>query len=160
MIRQSNCVMKNIPETYSPRYRVRLLPAIALGLVVALSGLAAGNPGKGKGKGQSPDFVPPGLADKGGVPPGLADKVPPGHRRAPVEVIVLKAPPPLRVEVMSGRPSPKHVWVPGYWIWETNSYVWLPGAWMAPPEPAAVWVTPRFETRGGVNVFISGYWRL
>jgi hypothetical protein len=106
--------------------------------------------------------VPPGLADKGGVPPGLADKggVPPGLRRAPVEIVVLKAPPPLRIEVTPPRPSVKHVWVPGYWAWESNAYVWLPGAWMAPPEPSAVWVAPRLEKRSGVNVFISGYWRL
>jgi hypothetical protein len=108
--------------------------------------------GKGKGKGNSPDFVPPGLVEKGGVPPG--------QRRAPVEIVVKQAPPTVRVEVVPARPSPKHIWVPGFWTWETTAYAWTPGIWMLPPEPAAVWVAPRFESRSGVSVFISGYWKL
>ena len=138
--------------------------AIALGLMVALTGSANAKPGNGnannngKGRGNSPDFVPPG---QGGVPPGLADKgVPPGLRRAPIEFVVLKAPPPLRIEPTLPRPSVKHVWVPGFWTWQSDAYVWAPGAWMIPPEPNAVWVTPRFEKRSGGNVFISGFWRL
>ena len=95
------------------------------------------------------------------MPPGQADKgVPPGLRRAPVEVVVVKAPPALRVEVVPARPSPKHVWIAGYWLWETNAYAWVPGVWMAPPEPAAVWVAPRVETRSGVTVQITGYWKI
>jgi hypothetical protein len=127
---------------------------VAASLLAPFATNLAANPGKGKGKGKgnSPDFVPPGLADKGGVPPG--------HRRAPFEVVVISAPPALRVERMLPRPSGAHVWVPGYWMWETNAYVWTPGVWIAPPEPAAVWVAPRFEKRSGVSVFISGYWRL
>ena len=118
--------------------------------LLALPCIALAKPGQGKGRGQSPDFVPPGHVDKG---------VPPGLRRAPVEVVVVKPPPPLRVEVVLARPSARHVWVPGYWIW-SDGYVWMPGVWMAPPEPAAVWVAPRFETRSGVSVYISGYWKL
>ena len=131
---------------------MRSLPVVALGLFVVMAGSATAKPGNGKGKGNSPDFVPPGLADKGGIPPG--------HRRAPVEVIVLKAPPPLRIETQLPRPSTRHVWVPGYWMWETNAYAWTPGVWVLPPEPAAVWVPPRYETRSGVSVHISGFWRL
>ncbi len=128
----------------------------ASGGVLAMAG--QGN-GKGKGnakgnaKGQSPDFVPPGQVDK--------DKsVPPGQRRAPVEVVVTKAPPPVRVEVVAARPSPTHVWVTGYWLWEADTYMWAPGVWMLPPEPAAVWVAPRYEPRSSVSIYISGYWRL
>ena len=131
--------------------RVRRNVLLAAVPVLALLPALAAKPGNGKGKGQSADFVPPGLADK---------HVPPGHRRAPVEVVVVKAPPPLRAEVAPPRPSSKHVWVAGYWVWESSAYVWVPGTWMAPPEPAAVWVAPRFETRGSVSVVISGYWRL
>jgi hypothetical protein len=145
--------------------RVLRSSATLLGCVIACTCLAVAKPGNsngnGKGKGQSPDFVPPGLADKGG-PPGLVDKgVPPGLRRAPVEIIVTKLPPPLRVEAVPVRPSVKHVWVPGYWILESSaSYQWSPGVWMLPPEPAAIWVPARVEQRSGVNVFISGFWRL
>jgi hypothetical protein len=129
--------------------RVGLLAVLNVSLALASTAIA--KPGNGKGRGQSPDFVPPGQVDKG---------VPPGHRRAPIEVVVLRSPPALRIEVVPPRPSVKHVWVSGFWSWETNAYVWLPGAWMPPPEPAAVWVAPRFETRGAVSVFISGFWRI
>jgi hypothetical protein len=96
----------------------------------------------GKAVGQSPDFIPP------------------GHRRAPVEVVVKEAPPALRVEVMSARPSAAHVWVAGFWNWEASAYVWTPSVWMLPPAPAAVWVQPRYEARTSVSVYISGYWRI
>ena len=127
---------------------------IGIGLLIALTASATAKPGNGngKGRGNSPDFVPPGLADKGGVPPGL--------RRAPVEVVVVKPPPALRIEIPLPRPSPKHIWVPGYWTWQTDAYVWAPGVWMLPPEPNAVWVEPRVEKRSGVSIYISGFWRL
>jgi hypothetical protein len=134
-----------------PFHARRVVCALAIVLVASLAGAKPDNPGKGKGKGQSPDFVPPGLVGK---------DVPPGHRRAPVEFIVRQAPPAIRVEAIVARPSPRHVWVQGYWVWSADTYVWTPGVWMLPPEPAAVWVTPRFETRSGVNIFISGYWKL
>ena len=121
-----------------------------LALCLACAGLVA-KPPEGKGKGKSDGFVPPGRS---------AEFVPPGHRRAPVEFVVKSAPPARRVEVILARPSPKHVWVLGYWMWEADAYVWLPGVWMLPPEPAALWVEPRFVTRTGVSIFISGYWKL
>lgn len=97
---------------------------------------------KGKGVGRSADFVPP------------------GHRRAPVEIVVKHAPPAVRVETKSARPSAGHVWVAGYWTWESSAYAWTPAVWIMPPEPKAVWVLPRFESRSGINFSISGYWRL
>lgn len=138
------------PTSGAPSSALRLL-ACALLLGVAVPVLVSGKPDKAKGKGASPDFVPPGHADKG---------VPPGHRRAPIEVIVKAPPPAVRIEVVPARPSPRHFWVAGFWSWEADGYVWVTGTWILPPEPAAVWVAPRFESRSGVSVFISGYWKL
>lgn len=129
-----------------------------LGLIITTGAVAVAKPDNGKGKGndngrgQSGDFTPPGLVNKGGVPPG--------HQRAPVEVIVKAAPPPLRVEKMPARPAPDFVWVGGYWSWNSADYVWVPGMWVAPPEPAAVWVAPRYEARSGVSIYITGFWKL
>ena len=135
---------------------MKTTPCFVWATALLLPCLALADPGngkgKGKGRGNSPDFVPPGLVEKGGVPPGL--------RRAPVEIVVKQAPPKARVEVIAVRPGPAYVWVPGYWTWETSAYVWTPGVWVLPPEPAAVWVPPRYEPRSGVGVFISGYWCL
>ncbi len=143
---------------YVPMARVwwHLAALGALALVVAAVGTVQAKPdhahGKGKGRGQADDFTPPGLVDKGGVPPG--------HRRAPVEIVVAAAPPPLRVEKAPARPAAGYLWVAGYWTWAERAYVWVPGVWMPPPEPAAVWVAPRFEARSGLGVYISGYWKL
>lgn len=76
-------------------------------------------------------------------------------------VIIKEAPPPPRREVIveRERPSPRHVWVAGYWSWEGRSHVWIPGHWELPPHPHAVWVEPRWERRGEGYVFIQGVWR-
>src|SRR6185369_3995170 len=39
------------------------------------------------------------------------------------------APPAPRVEVRVARPSPRHVWINGYWGWEGGRHVWFPGRW-------------------------------
>ena len=126
----------------------RALLAMVVALVCVDAALA--DPGKGNGK------------EKGNGPGvgNSSDFVPPGHRRAPVEVVVNAAPPAVRVEVTPARPSATHVWVSGFWTWGGGAYVWTPGVWMLPPEPACVWVAPRYEERSGVHVYISGYWRL
>lgn len=138
------------PSAFCSRPRVTLLIAAVASLVCATAALADPGNGKGNGKGK----------EHGNGTGKSADFIPPGHRRAPVEVIVVQAPPPLRVEVVSVRPSAAHVLVTGYWIWESSAYVWAPGVWVLPPEPAAVWVAPRYEERSGVHISISGFWKI
>lgn len=128
--------------------RVILLVGVTAGLLCG--SVLFANPGKGKGKEGNP----------GHASEGSGDFVPPGHRRAPVEVIVREAPPAVQVEVRSAQPSPRHVWVAGYWTWTGDTYVWTPAVWVLPPEPAAVWVQPTYQPRNGVNIYITGYWRI
>lgn len=138
--------LKNFGPTLPARLCVALI--ICVGLSLACYNSLQAKEGKGKerghddGHGKSADFIPP------------------GHRRAPVEIIVKAAPPALRVETRSAPPSERHVWVAGYWVWEANAYVWTPAIWLLPPEPAAIWVAPRHEQRSGVTIYISGFWRI
>lgn len=143
--------MKTSPCLYRPFSRTGFTTLVLIAATLASAGTALAKndkdkeKGNGKGNGHganSPDFIPP------------------GHRRAPVEVIVVQAPPALRVEVISARPSAAHVCVPGFWAWGGSVYVWTPSAWVLPPEPAAVWVAPRYEERSGVHVSISGFWKI
>lgn len=77
-----------------------------------------------------------------------------------VEVVVVQVPPPApRVEVIVSRPSPRHVWLPGYWTWHGGRHVWVDGRWELPPHGHTVWVAPRWEVRGSGHVFIEGFWR-
>lgn len=78
---------------------------------------------------------------------------------APQPVVVVSAPPPPRTEVMYGRPSLYHEWVPGYWLWHGGRYVWIQGHWERPPHGRHTWVAPQWERRSGNYVFIEGHWR-
>ena len=68
------------------------------------------------------------------------------------------APPPLRREVMTGRPSPRHIWIAGYWRHDGRAYAWVPGRWDKPPREGVAWIAPRWESREGVWVFTEGRW--
>ena len=82
------------------------------------------------------------------------------EREAPaIEMAVVSEPPPPREEFIIERPSPRHVWIGGYWHWQGGNYGWVRGHWMLPPREDVVWVAPRFEHRGDHRVFIEGSWR-
>ena len=74
-------------------------------------------------------------------------------------VYVRFGPPPPPREVYVRRPSPRHVYVPGYYQWQRNQYVWAPGYWAVPPRPRAAWVPGYWAPRHGNYIFIQGYWR-
>jgi hypothetical protein len=74
------------------------------------------------------------------------------------EIVVTEAPPPVIVEAQTTRPGRNYVWIEGAYIWH-GRWVWEHGHWARPPHRGAVWVPHRYENRGGVHVFISGYWR-
>jgi hypothetical protein len=78
----------------------------------------------------------------------------------------LPTPPADKEEQAGAAPSEHHIWMPGYWHWDTvqTTYVWFPGYWfdrnvvatIAPPAPLV-------EVAGiapGVGYFYApGYWR-
>lgn len=73
--------------------------------------------------------------------------------------VVVVAPPAPRVEVVYARPSPYHIWVPGYWAWRGGRHVWIAGRYELPPRGRQAWVEPRWERRSGSYIFIEGHWR-
>jgi hypothetical protein len=75
------------------------------------------------------------------------------------EIVVEAAPPPPQTEVIIARPSPRHVWIGGYWAWHEGRHVWMAGHWDLPPREHAVWEAPRWEFRGGRYAFVPGRWR-
>ena len=81
--------------------------------------------------------------------------------RVGIGVHVGIAPPAVRREVVTVRPSARHIWVPGYWHWreEGKAWGWVAGAWALPPHLHATWVGPRYERRGGEWIYSSGHWR-
>jgi hypothetical protein len=49
-------------------------------------------------------------------------------------------------------------WTGGYWVWD-GQWVWAHGRWLAPPYAGYGWNQPYYENRGGMVVFVPGYWR-
>jgi hypothetical protein len=80
--------------------------------------------------------------------------------RRPSEVVVIReAPPPPRREYVGPRPSPRHVWINGYWALRAGRNVWIAGHWELPPRGRTVWEEPRWERRSNGYIFIEGRWR-
>ncbi|HWB99406.1 MAG TPA: hypothetical protein VG672_22005 [Bryobacteraceae bacterium] len=79
---------------------------------------------------------------------------------APAAAVYVRVGPPRPVrEVIVARPSPRHVWIPGYYAWNGGRYNWVRGYWAMPPRPRAVWVPGSWVHRRGGYVWIAGYWR-
>ena len=95
---------------------------------------------------QPPQYSPPPQPQY--APPPVASR----------EIIVTEPPPRVIVERPPARPGPDYVWISGAYVWHGH-WEWEHGRWERPPHRGAVWMPHRYENRGGVHVFISGYWR-
>jgi len=76
----------------------------------------------------------------------------------PQYVVVQQAPPPLIAERRPAPPSGGYVWVDGYWNWDSQRYQWQAGRYVAPPQPAVVWIAPRYESDGHDGRYTPGHW--
>ena len=72
--------------------------------------------------------------------------------------IVATAPPVYPTEVIVVAPSPRHVWVPGYYTYTRGNYVFVYGYYSVPPRGKTVYIqgqwqkTPKGYKRG------RGHW--
>ena len=78
--------------------------------------------------------------------------------RSPTVVAARQAPPPPIEEVVPPSPGSRHVWTPGYWVWE-GRWLWQRGNWTLPPRESAKWVPGRWEEHRGEWVWTPGQWR-
>lgn len=67
-------------------------------------------------------------------------------------------PPPLRIESPTLQPSPRHVWIPGYWKWAGINYAWIDGRWVK-AKPKRAWVPGTWEQVGNHWVWKPGSWK-
>ena len=86
------------------------------------------------------------------------------HQRGTMEpqpVYVRTPPPAVRVETKADPPSSVHVWIDGYWDYNSaeDGWEWREGSWQIPPDEGVTWQTPSYEDRGEGNwVYVPGYW--
>jgi hypothetical protein len=67
-------------------------------------------------------------------------------------------PAPVR-EVIVARPTPRSVWIPGYYRWSGVNYAWVAGYWTVPPRTRTVWVPGYWAHQRSGYVWMPGYWR-
>jgi hypothetical protein len=73
--------------------------------------------------------------------------------------IVATGPPPPPNEVIVVAPSPRYVWVPGYYEYRGGTYIWIQGSYRIPPRGKTTYVqgnwnkTPKGYKRG------RGHWK-
>lgn len=80
---------------------------------------------------------------------------------APLGVdIVVRAPPPGRVEVRGGPPGSAYVWINGHYAWQGGDYLWISGRWEAPPQPTyRRWEPGRWVHARQGWYWVEGRWR-
>jgi hypothetical protein len=78
---------------------------------------------------------------------------------ANAQVYVRIGPPAPRVERRPPPPSPRHVWVDGFYLWDSRNYVWAPGYWAQPPRSHTHWVPGHWAHRSKGYYWIEGHWR-
>jgi hypothetical protein len=75
----------------------------------------------------------------------------------PIGVVVTGPPPePIR-EPRPAAPSPRMVWVTGYWHWTGMQYTWIPGHWEEGRD-GTVWRGPDYVVRDGKYFYQPGGW--
>ena len=74
------------------------------------------------------------------------------------EVVVSTEPPPLRHEVIGVAPSPRHVWVNGYWVRTNNRWAWVAGHYEERPREGVVWVKGHWDHTDRGWVWTPGHW--
>lgn len=83
----------------------------------------------------------------------------PGYGPAGVDIVV-RRPPPERVEVQSTAPGSGYVWIRGHYAWQGGDYVWIAGRWEQPPQATYRRWTPGHWARArGGWYWVEGHWR-
>jgi hypothetical protein len=78
---------------------------------------------------------------------------------AHAQVYVRIGPPAPRVERRPPPPTPRHVWVDGFYRWDGRAYVWAPGYWTVPPRARARWIPGHWTHRRRGYYWVEGHWR-
>jgi len=80
---------------------------------------------------------------------------------APSRGVVVSGPPPAPMAEAqpASAPSPRAVWIAGYWHWNGMQYVWIPGHWDENAPPGAAWNAPRYVSANGAYFYEAGTWK-
>ena len=83
----------------------------------------------------------------------------PGYGPAGVDIVV-RRPPPERVEVVGTAPGAGFIWIRGRYAWQGGDYVWVPGRWERPPQnDYRRWAPGRWVRARNGWYWQEGHWR-
>lgn len=68
-------------------------------------------------------------------------------------------PPAARSEIAPPRPSERHVWIDGSYVWRVGRWFWVQGYWAVPPRAGAKWNPGHWSRREDGFVWVAGTWR-
>lgn len=77
---------------------------------------------------------------------------------AQVIVTVVPSEPVIKV-IAPEKPTPKHVWVDGFWVWNKrlHQYVWRDGYWIV-PKRGHYWVPGHWDKVPAGHRWVPGHW--
>lgn len=67
-------------------------------------------------------------------------------------------PPAPRAETPPPPPSPRHVWIPGFWAWQNQAYNWQDGHYEQPEYDGCQYRPAHWVGRGLFWRFVPGRW--
>src|SRR5688572_5267684 len=76
----------------------------------------------------------------------------------PSPYAVSSMPPEPLYEQMTASPGYGHVWIDGYWHWNSYEWVWVGGRWVREQGAEYVYVQPYYDYTEGAYVYMPGYW--
>ena len=71
---------------------------------------------------------------------------------------IATGPPPMVNEVIVTAPSPRHVWVPGYYSYNSGSYVFVNGYYSVPPRGRTAYTQGSWQNTPKGYKRSRGYW--
>jgi hypothetical protein len=74
-------------------------------------------------------------------------------------VIVEKAPPAPKLELVPKEPGTGYVWIRGHWAWKDGIWAWEQGYWVQRPAPDIQWMDGLWSRHGKGWIWIPGHWR-
>jgi len=121
---------------------------------------AASHEAAGQGGAKPAKYVKPVSDSVVSRPKGTPPPTDPKPKRVwTSSIIVEKAPPAPKLELVPKSPGHDFIWIRGHWSWKTGAWTWEEGYWSQRPGPDIQWMDGEWARHGKGWIWIPGHWR-